>query len=93
MLLLALLIEGAFGGGDIKLCAVCGFLLGWKAALLALFIAVLTAGGLSVYLLASKKASRGAKIPFGPHLCLGVAISLYFAPKILSLYSAYFNTV
>ena len=37
MYLLTLLIPDCFGGGDIKLIAVAGFLLGWKLTLLAFF--------------------------------------------------------
>ena len=86
MLILALIISGAFGGGDIKLMAVCGFLLGWQGVLLSTFIAVLTGGFLAVYLLIAKKASKGAKIPFGPHLCFGVYASLLYGDRIISLY-------
>jgi len=86
MFILALIITGAFGGGDIKLIAVCGFLLGWQNVLLAMFLAVLVGGAFSVYLLVAKKAEKGAKIPFAPHLCVGIAVSMLYGEEIVSLY-------
>lgn len=81
----------AFGGGDVKLIAVCGFLLGWQCVLAAMFIAILTGGGLSVYLLASGKSQRGAHIPFGPHLCFGVAAALFWGRQAIDLYLGLFG--
>ena len=42
MLLIAVL-TGGFGGGDVKLCAVCGLFLGWKLVLLGAFIGCILA--------------------------------------------------
>ena len=86
MLILSLLISGAFGGGDIKLMFALGLFLGWKNTLLAAFFAVLTAGAYAFMLLAQKKAGRKDHFPFGPFLCLGAAIALFFGNNILSWY-------
>ena len=90
MLLLSLFIPGAFGGGDIKLMAVCGFLLGWQLTLIAFFIALLLGGGIAIYLLLSGKRNRGEHMVFGPALCIGVALSLYFGKEILDYYLGFF---
>jgi len=86
MLLLSLVIPGAFGGGDIKLIAVCGFLLGWQLTILAFFIALLIGGSIAVYLMLSGRRKRGEHMVFGPAICVGVATSLYFGKDILDLY-------
>ena len=86
LLVLALVINGAFGGGDIKLMAVCGFLLGWQNTLLAFFIAVVLGGGWAVYLLASGKGKRGQHIAFGPALCVGVVAAMLFGEGIVGWY-------
>ncbi len=86
MLLLALLIENAFGGGDIKLMLAAGFMLGWKLTLLATFIGLLTGSIVGVAMLASKKAERGQSIPFGPHLCLGILIAMLYGNAIVAAY-------
>ncbi|MDR1670075.1 MAG: prepilin peptidase [Oscillospiraceae bacterium] len=86
MLLLALLIEGAFGGGDIKLMAVCGFLLGFRNTLLAFMIALLIGGGIAIVLILTKRKKKGAHIPFGPPLCIGTAAALFFGTELITLY-------
>lgn len=50
LLILALLTNG-FGGGDIKLMAACGLILGFKNILLALFIGTVLGGIIGVFLL------------------------------------------
>ena len=91
MLILALLIDSAFGFGDVKLMAVCGFLLGWQNTVLAFFISVVTAGCLSIALILRGKAKKGAKIAFGPHLCLGVMAALLYGKEIISWYLSLFG--
>lgn len=91
MYLLTVLIPDCFGGGDIKLIAVCGFLLGWKLTLLAFFISVLIGGGYAIYLLISKKSKKGAHIAFGPYLCIGIMVSLLYGNAIIQWYLALFG--
>ena len=91
MLLLALAIKGAFGGGDIKLMAVCGFLLGWQNTVFAFFIALLLGGGFAMYLILSGKRSRKDQMVFGPALCIGIVFALLFGEKIIAWYMALFG--
>ena len=86
LLVLSLIINGAFGGGDIKLMAACGFLLGWQATLLAFFIALLLAGCYAIYMISTKKRNRTEHMVFGPAICAGVAVSLFFGSEIISWY-------
>lgn len=72
MFALTLLVPGSFGGGDIKLMAVCGFWLGWKDCLTALILAVITGGIFAAALILSKRSSRKSRMAFGPFLILGV---------------------
>lgn len=90
MLLLALAIEGAFGGGDIKLMAVCGLILGVKNLVFATFVAILLGGFYSIYLLASKKSQAGAQIPFGPYLCVGCYLSCLWGTPLVAAYLGQF---
>ncbi len=86
MFLLTLAIPDCFGGGDIKLMAVCGLMLGWQGALLATFIALLWGGIYGIYLLRLNKENRKAHFAFGPCLCLGVFISLLYAKDLIGWY-------
>ncbi len=92
LLAITLLIPGAFGGGDIQLAAVCGFLLGWKAALAGFFLALLLGGGQGVFLLATGRAKRGtgAHMAFGPALCAGFWAALFVGEGMAAWYAGFF---
>lgn len=86
LLVIALLIPGAFGGGDIKLMASCGLFLGWRKSLLALYLAVLAGGLYGGILLFTGRRKRTDHFAFGPFLCLGMTISLFWEDEILRWY-------
>ena len=86
MLLLCLLIPGAFGGGDIKLMAAAGLFLGWQHTLLAMFFGILGGGFYGIYLLAAKKADKKDHFAFGPFLCAGIVIAMLAGQPILDWY-------
>ena len=86
MLALSLWKEGAFGGGDIKLMACCGFFLGTKLTLLAFLFAVLGGGVYGMVLLARRQAGRGDHFAFGPFLCAGMFVSVYWGEAALEWY-------
>ncbi len=77
---------GAFGGGDIKLMAVCGLFLGWRKSLLALYFAILSGGAYGAVLLASGKKRAADLIPFGPSLVFGMMLAWFWGDKILTWY-------
>ena len=86
MLLLALIVPGGFGGGDIKLMFGAGFFLGAKLTVVAAFIGILLGGGFGALLLAQKKANRKSQFAFGPFLCIGIAIAMFFGETIADWY-------
>ncbi|MDL2257999.1 prepilin peptidase [Eubacteriales bacterium OttesenSCG-928-K08] len=81
---------GAFGGGDIKLMAAAGFLLGWQNTLLAALIGIVLGGLVAVIMLAAKKAGRKTQIAFGPYLCVGIFTALLFGSEIIGWYISFF---
>ena len=85
--LIALVTGGrAMGGGDIKLMAAVGFVLGWKAVIVALFAAAIF-GALFAVLrkLFFKKKMRGV-MPFGPFLAAGSALCAFVGETIFTGY-------
>lgn len=90
MLLLTLVVPGAFGGGDIKLMFACGLFLGWKLTLISFFFAVLLGGFYGIYLLIGKKKSKKEHFAFGPSLCIGMASGWFFGLEILNWYIGLF---
>lgn len=86
MFLMTLAVPESFGGGDVKLMAVCGILLGGPRIIAAGFIAVVSGGCYAIWLLVSHKAGRGAHFAFGPFLASGVVLSLLYGDKLLAWY-------
>ncbi|MEG0377684.1 MAG: prepilin peptidase [Eubacterium sp.] len=84
MFVLTLIIPGGFGGGDIKLMAVAGFLLGWPYTLLAAFIGILLGGIVAAFKLIRKDKEK--HMAFGPYLCMGITISLLWGMDIIFWY-------
>lgn len=89
MLLLTVAVPGAFGGGDIKLAAVCGLFLGWKPMVLAMILAVLSAGIWGGILLASGRAGRKDHFAFGPFFCGGIWIAVFWGRNLWTVYRMY----
>lgn len=86
MFALNFFVKESFGFGDIKLIAVCGYILGLQNILLAFFISLITASLFSVFLIITKRKSLKDYIPFGPHICFGVALSFFCGIDIINWY-------
>lgn len=80
------------GGGDVKLCAMLGAFLGWKAIIFVFFISSILAIIFAVIstLISSKKESGPLVIPYGPFLSLAAMIYFFYGKEILEFY---FNMV
>lgn len=74
------------GGGDIKLLAMIGALIGWQGVLFTIFIA--SAMGTIIGLFLILKARKGMKfaIPFGPFLSAGAILYIFYGTEIITWY-------
>lgn len=74
------------GGGDIKLLAMIGALIGWKGVLFTIFVssAVGTISGILIMLMT--RQDMKLKIPFGPFLAVGAIGYIFFGPQLVSFY-------
>lgn len=84
-------VTGGIGGGDIKLIAIAGFLLGYRATLVAFFIASILGGIMAVYLLVTKQKERKSLIAFGPYLCIGIFLAYLYGNQVFNWYISFFN--
>jgi leader peptidase (prepilin peptidase)/N-methyltransferase len=77
------------GGGDIKLLAMIGAFLGWKAVILTILLGSLigSIAGLSIMVLKGKDSKYA--IPFGPFLSIGAVIALAYQNEIIFWYLQY----
>ncbi len=76
----------AMGGGDIKMMAMIGGLLGWKGVILTTFSGSFLGSIMGILLIAIKGKAWGSKIPFGPYLALGAIVSLFWGQELLTWY-------
>ena len=90
--LIALVTQGrAMGGGDIKLMAAVGFVLGWKAVIITLFMSALLGVLFSIgRKIISKEQMKGV-IPFGPFLAMASVICAFVGEGIFNAYLNMFN--
>ncbi|MBP9854229.1 MAG: prepilin peptidase [Candidatus Omnitrophica bacterium] len=70
----------AMGGGDVKLLAMIGAFLGWKATLLAFFIAPFFG---ALFGLIEKIRTKDTTIAYGPFLVLGALMALFCKDQII----------
>lgn len=81
-----LMKKEGMGGGDIKLLAMIGAWLGWKALPFVILVSSLTGlfiGGVSLVI--SKQGIR-SRIPFGPFLSLSALIYIFYGNEIINWY-------
>lgn len=90
-LVIILVSRGGMGGGDLKLGAMLGAFLGWKALLLALFVAVVLGGVVAIVFLTTGLRGRKDPIPFGPFLAVGGAVAIFWGERIVSWYLSGFG--
>jgi prepilin signal peptidase PulO-like enzyme (type II secretory pathway) len=86
---LAVLSRGGFGGGDVKLAGLMGFLLGPGLGILALLVAFLVGGLAGLFLLSTGRKGRKDAIPFGPYLALGGTFAALVGDHVLHWYTVY----
>lgn len=76
------------GGGDIRIGAIMGLVLGWPNILVGLFLAYFIGSLFSAVGLATKKIHLKSAIPFGPFLFLGTYIAMIWGDRIVNWYVA-----
>ena len=74
------------GGGAIKFMAMVGAFLGWKSALIALFLGSVGGAIIGITLLAFKVMKRGQYIPFGPYLAFGSLVAMIWGSDLWHWY-------
>ncbi len=72
------------GGGDVKLMAVCGLLLGWKLNILALVLGCII--GSIIHILRMRLSGEDHVLAMGPYLSVGVMIAALWGEKIIDMY-------
>ena len=77
------------GGGDVKLLAMIGAFLGWKAVILTIFLSSLIGSITGIMMMILKGKDFKYAIPFGPFLSLSAVVALFYQSEIISWYLRY----
>lgn len=72
------------GGGDIKLMAAAGLLLGWKLNIVAFMMGCI--GGSIIHLVIMKIGKGNHQLAFGPYLAMGIYIAMICGEQLMSWY-------
>ena len=78
------------GGGDIRLGALMGFMLGLQYGLVALFLGYVFGAVFGLILMALNKANKKTMIPLGTFLTISTLITLFYGHNILDWYLGFF---
>ena len=85
MALLVWITKGAaMGGGDVKLMAAAGLLLGWKLSILAFLVGCIL--GSVIHPIRMKVSGEGHRLAFGPYLAAGIFIAALWGEQFLNWY-------
>ncbi len=79
------------GGGDIKLLAMMGAVMGWKGVLFTLFASSLVGSVVGIAVMAATKKDMKLAIPFGPFLSIGAMAYVFFGFQFVSWYFNLFH--
>lgn len=74
----------AIGGGDVKLMAVCGLLLGWKLIIMAFLLGCVL--GAVIHVIRMKVSGEGHVLAMGPYLSMGVMIAALWGERMINWY-------
>lgn len=89
LLLLLVLSNGrAIGGGDVKLMAAAGLLLGWKNIILAFLLGCII--GSVIHLLRMRLSKADHVLAMGPYLSIGIFIAALWGDAMISWYLGMF---
>ncbi len=74
------------GGGDVKMGAFIGLMLGFPNSLLAVMLAFFSGAIVALVMIVMGKKRFGQSLPFGPFLVLGSLIALFWGDYLIKLY-------
>ncbi len=74
----------AIGGGDVKLMATCGLLLGWQLILFGFMMGCIL--GSIIHVIRMKVSGEGKVLALGPYLAMGVVIAVLYGNEFITWY-------
>lgn len=74
------------GGGDVKLLAMIGAVIGWQGVLFTIFVSAIVGTIAGIILMLKNRRSLSLSMPYGPFLSLGAILYLFFGETLFAWY-------
>ena len=82
--------EEGMGMGDVKMLAMIGAFLGWKAVLVTLVLASFSGAVIGVLLMAAQRGNMKFALPFGTFLALGAVVAMFVGEPLVAWYAGFY---
>ena len=82
--------EEGMGMGDVKMLAMVGAFLGWKAVLVTLVLSSFSGAIIGVLLMAVQRGNMKYALPFGTFLAIGTVIAMLVGDPLIAWYAGFF---
>jgi leader peptidase (prepilin peptidase) / N-methyltransferase len=82
--------QEGLGMGDVKMLAMIGAFLGWQLTLLTLVLASFAGSAVGIGLMASKRGTMQAALPFGTFLALGAIAAALIGEPLVAWYLSFY---
>lgn len=83
--------EEGLGMGDVKMLAMVGAFLGWKAVLVTLVLASFSGASIGVALIALQRGNMKLALPFGTFLAMGTLAAMLVGDPMVNWYAGFFQ--
>jgi leader peptidase (prepilin peptidase) / N-methyltransferase len=81
--------EEGMGMGDVKMLAMIGAFLGWKAVLVTLVLASFSGAIVGVILMSAQRGGMKFALPFGTFLAIGTLIAMFAGDPLIAWYAGF----
>ena len=82
--------EEGMGMGDVKMLAMIGAFLGWRAVLVTLVLSSFAGAAIGVALMATQRGTLRYALPFGTFLSVGALVAMLMGDRFLTWYLGFF---
>jgi len=82
--------EEGLGMGDVKMLAMIGAFLGWKAVLVTMVLSSFSAVGVALDMIAAQRGGMKLGLPFGTFLFLGALVAMFVGAPLINWYAGFF---
>jgi leader peptidase (prepilin peptidase)/N-methyltransferase len=81
--------EEGMGMGDVKMLAMIGAFLGWKAVLVTLVLSSFSGAIIGMIMMAAQRGSMKYALPFGTFLAIGAVIAMFVGEPLVAWYARF----